>query len=597
MAKKKEDVIAEYMANFAKFSELYSKATAESLANDDIDLPMPYKSMMNILGEMTSKFMENPEKLYQKQVELFTDYVNVWNNSWQRYIGEGEQPLYPSDPKDRRFKDSAWNEDLTFDFIKQSYILTTQWLKKMVGDIEGVDQKTLDKFEFYTRQLVDAMSPSNFAMTNPEVIRESINTKGASLAKGFQNFMEDFESGKTILNLPKSDHKAFELGRNIAATPGKVIFRNDLIELIQYEPIHAQSYKTPLLLMPAWINKYYIMDLSEDNSFVRWVLDKGYTVFIISWVNPDKNHASKKFEDYMLEGPLAALDAIYLATGEKQVNVMGYCLGGTLLSCAMAYLKSKNDSRIKSATLLTTMVDFSYVGDMSVFIDEIQLNKLDEQMQAVGFLDSSELSAVFNAMRANDLIWSVVVNHYLLGRDLLPFDILYWNADATRMPATAHSFYLRHMYLKNLLRKKGGLTLAGVPIDVSKVDTPAYILSTIEDHIAPWKTTFETTKLFCGETKFVLAGSGHVVGVINPPEKNKYGYWLNDKLAKTAEEWLNGAVQNDGSWWDNWHEWNKGFSGEKIPSPKPGSGKLKPLCNAPGEYVKINGKLIKQSIV
>jgi polyhydroxyalkanoate synthase len=589
MTKTKEDnSFSEYMENFSRLSELYTRSVQESLdSGEEFDIPAPYKSMANIMGEIAAKFMENPDKLYQKQVELYTDYLNVWNNAWQRYIGEADKPLYPADPKDRRFKDSAWNEDLTFDFIKQSYLLTNKWLQNMIGELEGVDKKTHAKFEFYTKQLADAMSPSNFALTNPEVIRESIETNGASLLKGFQNLMRDLDGGKKLLNIQTADLAAFQLGQNIAATRGKVIYRNDLIELIQYNPIHPNNYQVPLLLMPAWINKFYILDLSDNNSFVKWALNQGYTVFMVSWVNPDKNLSHKKFEDYMLEGPLAALDAIEKATGIKEVTAVGYCLGGTLLSCTLAYMKAKNDPRIKAATFLTTMVDFCNVGDMSVFIDEPQIDALEKQMREAGFLDGGHISAIFSAMRANDLIWSFVVNNYLLGRDPLPFDILYWNSDVTRMPADAHSFYLRNMYLQNLLKNPGGITLAGVPIDVTKVDIPCYILSTMEDHIAPWQTTFETTNLFNSLSRFVLAGSGHVAGVINPPEKNKYGYWVNDKMAKTADKWLEGATQMEGSWWSDWNNWNKSFSGALIPAPAPGSGKLKPLCDAPGTFVNV----------
>jgi polyhydroxyalkanoate synthase len=590
MAQQKDEFseyMQEYLDNFTKMGELYTRAAQDSFeAGEEFEVPKPYKAMAAIMGEIAAKFMENPEKLYEKQFELYSDYLNVWNNAWQRYIGEEKNPLYPADPKDRRFKDSAWNEDLTFDFIKQSYLLTNKWLQNMIGDLEGVDKKTHAKFEFYIKQLADAMSPSNFALTNPEVIRESIETNGVSILKGFQNLMRDLDA-KRVLNIQTADYAAFKLGQNIAATRGKVVYRNDLIELIQYNPVRPNNYQVPLLLMPAWINKFYILDLSEQNSFVKWALEQGYTVFMISWVNPDKKLANKKFEDYMLEGPLAALDAIQKATGAKEVNAVGYCLGGTLLSCTLAYMNAKNDKRIKAATFLTTMVDFSNVGDMSVFIDEQQLAAIDKQMQEMGFLDGAEISAIFSAMRANDLIWSFVVNNYLLGRDPLPFDILYWNADATRMSADTHSFYLRNMYLQNLLKNPGGITLAGIPIDVTKVNTPAYILSTLEDHIAPWQTTFETVKLFNGLRKFVLAGSGHVAGVINPPARNKYGYWINDAIVNSANKWLEGATQFDGSWWDDWHKWNKSFSGKLIAAPEPGSGGLKPLCDAPGTYVNV----------
>ncbi|MCE3231886.1 MAG: phbC [Rickettsiaceae bacterium] len=572
----------EYINNLCKMAALYNQAAKETIENSaDIDMPPAYKQMASTIAQINAKFLEHPEKFYEKQLELYSDYLNVWNNSWQRYLGESAKPLYQADPRDKRFKDSAWNEDLVFDFMKQSYLVTNKWLHNMIHDLKGVDKKTAEKFEFYTKQLIDAMSPSNFAFTNPEVIKEAINTNGASLMKGFQNLLRDLDGNK--LDITTADIGAFKLGENLATSPGKVIYKNDLMELIQYEPVEKQTYQTPVLIIPAWINKYYILDLSESNSYAKWLLKQGYTVFMISWVNPDKSLAHKKFEDYMLEGPLAALTEIEKATGEKEVTAVGYCLGGTLLSCTMAYLKSKNDTRIKAASLLTTMVDFGNVGEMSVFIDEKQLEELDKKMKETGFLGGDELAAMFSAIRANDLIWSFVINNYLLGKNPMPFDILYWNADTTRMPANAHSFYLHNMYLKNLLGKPNGINLAGTPIDVTKIDTPCYILATLEDHIAPWQTTFETTKLFKGKNRFVLAGSGHIAGVINPPDKNKYGFWLNDKQSSNCQQWLLEAKQYDGSWWNDWHEWNKKFSTKKVTAPKPAKG----ICDAPGAYVKV----------
>ncbi len=578
------DAYMESLINLANMYKKIAQKTAET--TDEVEFVFPYKDLPDVWASMISKFMEDPEKLIRQQMELYNDYLNIWNNAWKRYIGEESHPLYQPDPKDRRFQDPTWDNDLVFDFIKQSYVLTTRWLHQVIGELDGIDKKTLDKFDFYAQQFADAMSPSNFAFTNPEVIKETIETKGENLSKGFQNLLRDLENSKQFFQVKTTDKDAFKIGENIAATPGKVIFRNDLMELIQYNPSQKEAHKTPLLIVPAWINKYYILDLSPKNSFVKWAVDEGYTVFIISWVNPDKNLAHKKFENYMLEGPIAALDVIEKATGEKEITAMGYCLGGTLLSCTLSYMKSKNDTRIKAATFLTTMIDFNNVGEMSVFIDEDQIERLDKQMRDVGFLDGSEIASIFNALRANDLIWSFVVNNYLMGRETLPFDILYWNSDTTRLPADTHSFYLRTMYLKNLLKEPNAVTLAGVPVDVTKITTPSYILSTKEDHIAPWKTTYETTQLFKGPCKFVLAGSGHVAGVVNPPLKNKYCYWTNDKNPKSSSQWLTEAKIASGSWWDDWSNWNRSFSGEKISAPKPGSGKLKPIEDAPGSYIK-----------
>lgn len=570
--------------NMAKLAELQQQFIDSYIKKDsEAGISAYYSNLGAILSQIAARALEDPEKLYKQQLELFTGYAKIFGNAWNRYTGENKSPLYDADARDKRFKDEIWNKDLYFDVMKQSYLLTNQWLQNLVHNLDGVDKKTSAKFEFYTRQFTDAMSPSNFAFTNPEVIKETIGSKGENLVRGMQNLIADLESSSQFFNIKTADKNSFKLGKDLAATKGKVIYKNDLMELIQYEPSCKKTFAVPLLLISAWINKYYIFDLSEENSFIKWLRDQGYTVFTISWVNPDKSLAHKKFEDYMLEGPLAALEQIEKATGVKEVTAIGYCLGGTLLAATMAYMKAKKDDRIKAATLLTTMVDFHDVGDMSVFIDEEQLDKMDEQMRKYGFLDSHEIAAIFSMLRANDLIWSFVVNNYLMGRNPMPFDILYWNADATRLPADTHSFYLRNMYLKNLLKKPGALTLAGVPIDVTKVTTPSYILSAKEDHIAPWKTTYATMGLFSGkDNKFVLTGSGHIAGVINHPDRNKYDYSTNSKKAKTPNEWLDGATQHKGSWWGNWHKWNMQYAGEKIAAPKPGRA----IGDAPGEYVR-----------
>lgn len=585
---KNDDFLTDYIRSSAKLAAKYTEYLQKSLENtEEAQKLYPSSKFQEVLSDIFTKSLEDPEKLYKNQIEFYGEYLKVLNNAWNKYVGDSETEMFKANPKDKRFKDEAWNNDFIFNFIKQSYLLTSNWLNKTVDEIEGVDKKTKEKYEFYTKQFIDAISPSNFAFTNPEVIKETISTNGENLTKGLQNLLSDMEKSKNLFNVSTADEHYFKLGENIARTPGQVVYKNDLMELIQYSPTTKTTYEKPLLIIPAWINKYYILDLSENNSMVKWLVDQGYTVFMISWVNPDKSLAHKKFEDYMLQGPLAALDAIEKATGSKDITAMGYCLGGTLLSCTMAYMKTKKDIRIKAATLLTTMVDFGDVGDMSVFIDEKQLDELDKQMKENGFIGGDEISAMFSALRSNDLIWSFVVNNYLLGKQPVPFDILYWNQDGTRMPADTHSFYLRNMYLKNLLKKPGGIALGGVKIDVTKIDTPTYMLSAKEDHIAPWKTTYETMNLFSGEKTFVLAGSGHVAGVINPPYKKKYGYMTNNKNEKSAAKWLSGASENEGSWWEHWSRWNSKYSGKKILASKPGSGKLKAICPAPGEYVKV----------
>ncbi len=542
--------------------------------------------------ELTRHWMANPVKLVEQSINLWSDYLTLWQTTAQRMMGADIEPMIQPGKDDRRFKDDAWANNQVFDFIKQSYLLSARWLETAVNDVEGMDKKTADKVDFYTRQFIDALSPSNFVMTNPEVLRATLESGGENLVKGLENLLVDLEEGDGQLRIKMTDPNAFKVGENIATTKGKVVFRNDLMELLQFDPLTEQSVKTPLLIVPPWINKYYILDLREKNSFIRWATAQGHSVFVISWVNPDAKLAAKAFDDYMLEGPIAALDAVEKATGEKSVNVIGYCIGGTLLACTLAYLSAKKqDHRVNSATFFTTMVDFTEAGELGVFIDDSQLTSLEEKMEERGYLEGSEMATTFNMLRANDLIWSFVINNYLLGKDPFPFDLLYWNSDSTRMPAAMHSFYLRKMYLENKLVEVGGIELAGVKIDLRKIKVPVYIVSTREDHIAPWKSTYAATGLYKGPIRFVLAGSGHIAGVVNPPEKPKYGYWTNEKLEKTPDKWLEKADAHEGSWWPDWDAWAKErANNETVPARKPGDGKLKPLCDAPGEYVMIKAK-------
>ena len=536
--------------------------------------------------EMTSKLMANPAKLIQAQMSLWQDYMKLWQSTTTRFLsGEGEKVAH-ADPADRRFKDPAWDENALFDYIKQSYLLSARWLQQTVSEVEGLDDKTAQKVDFYTRQFVDAMAPSNFLLTNPEVLRATAESGGENLVNGLKNLLGDLERGKGKLSISMTDASKFELGKNVAVTPGKVVFQNALMQLIQYEPTTPKVSKRPLLIIPPWINKFYILDLREKNSFVKWATDQGQTVFIVSWVNPDADLARKSFEDYMLEGTLAAFDAIEQATGEREINAIGYCLGGTLLSCTLAYMQAKKDDRVKSATFFVTLTDFAEPGELGVFIDEEQLQFLEGKMNERGYLEGSEMATTFNMLRANDLIWSFVVNNYLLGKDPFPFDLLYWNSDSTRMPAAMHSFYLRNMYQKNLLAQPGGITLAGVPIDLGRIKTPSFFISTREDHIAPWKATYAATQRFGGPVRFVLAGSGHIAGIVNPPP-GKYPYWTNDKNPPTPDAWLAGAEQHEGSWWPEWNAWVKKHAGGQVNARKPGDGKLKVIEAAPGSYVQV----------
>ena len=538
--------------------------------------------------EMTQRLMADPTRLVQAQLSLWQDYLKLWQSTTQRLMGGPTEPVIEPNAGDRRFKDNAWTENAVFDYIKQSYLLTARWMQATVKQVDGLDDKTAKKIDFYTRQFVDAIAPSNFVLTNPEVLRTTIETGGENLVKGLDNLLKDLERGKGRLLIKMTDLEKFKVGVNIAVTPGQVIYQNDLIQLIQYEPTTSTVKRRPLLIIPPWINKFYILDLRPENSFIRWAVGQGHTVFVVSWVNPDERLARKTFEDYMSEGLLAALDAIEQATGEREANVIGYCLGGTLLAATLAYMKAKgSDDRIKSATYFVALVDFKEAGELSVFIDEEQLHFLEERMREHGYLEGSDMATTFNMLRANDLIWSFVVNNYLLGKEPFPFDLLYWNSDSTRMPAAMHSFYLRNMYQENKLVVPGGITLAGVPIDVSTITMPSFLLSTREDHIAPWKSTYAATQLYRGPVKFVLAASGHIAGVVNAPGKSKYGHWENAKNPATPDEWLASATQYPDSWWPAWEKWVGKYAGGEVPARKPGDGKLKPIEKAPGSYVLV----------
>jgi polyhydroxyalkanoate synthase len=540
--------------------------------------------------EMTQRMMTNPAAMMQAQVNLWQNYMNLWTATTNRMLGGDSEPVISPEKSDNRFRDEAWNENALFDYIKQSYLLTARWMQETVGEVEGLDAKTAKKVDFYTKQFADALAPSNFLLTNPTVLRETLDSKGENLIRGLENLLSDLEKGEGQLKISMTDAEAFEVGENIATSPGKVVFQTDLMQLIQYEPTTETVYKTPLVIVPPWINKYYILDLRPKNSFIKWAVDQGLTVFVVSWVNPDEKLAQKTFEDYMKEGTLAAIEAVLGITGEAQTNIIGYCLGGTLTASTLAYMAAKKDERVKSATFFTTMIDFEEAGELSVFIDEEQLKALEERMNDRGYLEGSEMATTFNMLRANDLIWSFVVNNYLMGKDPFPFDLLYWNSDSTRMPAAMHSFYLRNMYLENKLIEPNGITLCDTPIDLTRIEIPVCVLSTREDHIAPWKSTYAATQTYKGPVKFLLAASGHIAGVVNAPnpDKPKYSHWTNTKNPATPEEWLETAKEHPGSWWPEWLKWIKRQSGQKKTAPRiPGTVKNYPAIeDAPGSYVK-----------
>ena len=573
----------------SKILEQFAQKQAQSMSAAVRDEMGITRAFLDLYSRMAS----DPNLMAAVAVNWWVDAARLWQSSWMKMMGVQAAPVAEPAKGDSRFKDADWSSNFLFDYFKQSYLLAARHIQGAVAQVEGLSPESEKKVAFFTRQYMDALSPSNFLLTNPQVLRETVNSGGQNLVRGLNNLLADIEKGNGELRISMTDENAFKLGKNVATTPGKVVFQNDLMQLIQYEPRTKDVYQRPLIIVPPWINKYYILDLRESNSFIRFALDQGHTVFVVSWVNPDARLAQKGFDDYMLEGPLAALDAVEKATGEKQVNFIGYCLGGTLLGATLGYLSSKKQAdRVACATFFVSLLDFSKPGELGVFIDEAQVDNLERKMNERGYLEGSEMASTFNLLRSNDLVWSFVVNNYLMGKDPFPFDLLYWNADSTRMPARMHSFYLRNMYIKNLLGKPGGITLAGVPIDLSKVKQPSYFISTVEDHIAPWKTTYLGSQYLGGPVRFVLGGSGHIAGIVNPPAAKKYHYWINHSNPATPEEWFKSAKQTPGSWWNDWQAWMEQQNADeaRVPARMPGDGGLKVIEDAPGSYAALRVK-------
>ena len=534
--------------------------------------------------ELYAKMAADPALLANTSMSMWADYMRLWQSTWLKMLGLQTLPVAEPAAGDARFKDEDWSSNFVFDHIKQSYLIAARHIQQAVANVEGLPPESEKKVAFFTRQYVDALAPSNFLMTNPQVLRETLRTGGQNLIRGMNNLLADLEKGGGQLRVSMTDESAFQLGRNVATTPGKVVHQTALMQLIQYQPTTKEVHKRPLVIIPPWINKYYILDLREKNSFIRWAVAQGHTVFVVSWVNPDAALAQKGFDDYMREGALAAFEAVEKITGERELNAIGYCLGGTLLGATLGYLSNKNQNRVASATFFVSLLDFSEPGELGVFIDEEQVANLERKMNQRGYLEGSEMAGTFNLLRANDLVWSFVVNNYLLGKDPFPFDLLYWNADSTRMPARMHSFYLRNMYIKNLLAEPGGIELGGVPIDLGAVRTPAYFISTVEDHIAPWKTTYKGAKYLGGPVRFVLGGSGHIAGIVNPPAAKKYHYWANEELPATPDAWFAGASKIPGSWWEDWEAWIERLNGgARVPARAPQDV----LEDAPGSYAML----------
>ncbi|RBW48543.1 PHA/PHB synthase family protein [Marinobacter sp. F3R11] len=548
--------------------------------------PASFRSMAKPFVSLTGKLITQPDTLILAQIRLLRDSSRLGWGILTSGIGNKPLAVAEPDPCDGRFRDQIWSEAMAFNVIKQAYLLSNRWIMDTINDVRGLDDHTRRKLRFFTGQMTDALAPSNFILSNPEVLRATIQSRGKNLLKGLANLLRDLDEGKGPMPFRMSDPDAFTIGENLANTPGDIIYQNELMQLIQYRPTTKTVHRRPLLVIPPWINKYYILDLGEKKSFIRYWVEHGHTVFVVSWVNPGPEMAHKSFEDYMLEGPVAAMNAIEQTTGERELNTVGYCIGGTLLGCTLAWLAARDDDRVKSATFLNSMMDFSDVGDLEVFIDEDAISKLEKAMNKQGYLEGASMATAFNMLRANSLIWSFFVNNYLLGHDTAPFDLLYWNSDATRMPAAMHSFYLRNMYLHNRLREPGGIELGGTPIDLGKVMVPTYFASAIEDHIAPWTSCYKGAQCMGGPVRFVLGGSGHIAGIINPPERRKYGYRLNEDSNLNPDDWLEGSRQLEGSWWPDWVAWAEQFSGGEVKARDTAKGKLPLIEPAPGAYVR-----------
>jgi polyhydroxyalkanoate synthase len=549
--------------------------------------PNELAEVIKTFSTVAEYWLSDKERAADLQTKMGKAYLDLWGSAVRRMAGEDANPAIEPPPRDKRFKDPEWRSNQFFDFILQLYLLTTQWAEELVKNAEGIDPHTRKKAEFYVQQITNAIAPSNFVLTNPEVLRETLASNGDNLVRGMKMLAEDIEAGHGTLRIRQSDPSNLVVGVNMATTPGKVIYQNDLMQLIQYTPTTETVLRTPLLVVPPWINKFYILDLRPEKSFIKWCVDQGLTVFVISWVNPDKELGRKTFADYMMEGPLTAMDVIEKVTGEMKVHTAGYCVGGTLLASTLAWLAQKRRVRVTSATLFAAQVDFTHAGDLLVFVDEDQISALERDMEAAGVLEGSKMAMAFNMLRSNDLIWSYVVSNYLKGQPPSSFDLLHWNSDATRMPAANHSYYLRNCYLENRL-SAGTMVLDNTLLDLSKVKVPVYNLATREDHIAPADSVLYGSQFFGGPVKYVLSGSGHIAGVVNPPAAGKYQFWTNDSIKDaTLSDWLKNAREHKGSWWPDWREWLENIDAEKVPARAVGSEAFPPIEDAPGSYVRV----------
>jgi polyhydroxyalkanoate synthase len=538
-------------------------------------------------NEVMTSLAAQPDRLLRAQADLFSRYMDLWQSAARKMTGEPTQPVVAPAQGDKRFSDPDWASNPMFDMMKQSYLLSSNWLNDLVSQAEGVDPNVKRRVEFFTKMLTDAFSPSNFLISNPAALREVMQSKGESLVRGMENFAADLERGGGQLAISQTDLAKFKVGENVATAPGKVVYQNDILQLLQFAPTTETVHEIPLLIFPPWINKFYILDLRPENSMIRWLTGQGFTVFVASWVNPDSRQSDKTFEDYMFEGIYDATQQVMTQTGVNKVNTVGYCIGGTLLSCALAHMAAKGDQRINSATFFAAQQDFSEAGDLLLFTDEAWIKTIEEQIDRQGgYLPSQSMADTFNSLRGNDLIWSFFINNYLMGKEPRPFDLLFWNADQTRMPKALHLYYLRNFYKDNALTQ-GRLSLGGEALDLSKVKTPIYVQSSKDDHIAPFRSVYRGARAFGGPVTFTMAGSGHIAGVINHPDANKYQHWTNEHLPGSVEGWRAGAAEHPGSWWPHWATWLKAKSGKQVPARDPAKGVLTPIEDAPGSFVRV----------
>jgi len=587
--------------NFNVFDNPYWKLTTKAIEDSQRvmnhlaqNLNSEHTSMHAVASDATEscvkyiqECIKHPWVSTRQSAELGKNYFGVIKSGILQTLGKDVEAVVQVDRGDLRFQDQAWTENAWFNFIKQAYLVTAHAWLDSIHKVPGLDDKTRRRAEFFIRQLLNAASPSNYILTNPELLSLTVKTRGANLVKGFERFVKDLEQSADTLKITMTDDSAFQLGENIATTPGKVVYRCELFELLQYDPLTQEVAETPLLIVPPFVNKYYILDLSEKNSFVRWSVAQGQTVFMVSWLNPTAEQRNLSFDRYVTDGVIQALEVVEKQTGQREVNAVGYCIGGTLLMTTLAYMAGRRlKPRVKSATLLTTLTDFSDPGDIGVFIDDHIIKAIVHQNNQMGYFDGRVMAVSFSKLRENSLYWNYYIQNYLKGESPMPFDLLYWNSDSTNITAACHNDMLEKFYLDNQLVKPGAYSVNGTKIDLGKIDIPLYFISAHQDHIAKWKITYEGAKICRNNATFVLGESGHIAGIVNPPEKKKYSYWTNQALPENADDWLANSEHHEGSWWPHWQRWLAPYQGELIPGRNAESGLLEVLGEAPGTYVK-----------